>query len=463
MDFQQVPSDVYATIFEIGVLAWGIDFLPRICLVCRAWNEIVISTPSLWGIINILDKRARYPYTLGLQITKAKAAPLTVSIPPSVLPPAVAWEVRRLTSLSRNWVSAVVHTNTLLQCRWSDMRSSLGSLHLSRSFPSTDPATDFFGDLTEFRQPPKLHTFTATALSKEWILPFLSSSIKFFRLKVNPRHDDQVHLTSTIDCLSRIPAVNTLIIESIRHFQSVPLNQKTVYLRELLTLELVRSCYVSPLLCAISATSLQTLFVDHQYRPHRSRNSQNESPSLALASFFSQWSHSNYLPANLHTLKLVECLQLADVPFLIRFLSRLPNLVRLIIVDDTVGNAAELPPGGEERNLFRALESSKGAESVGGGWLCTSLMVLHLETDLQVQDLIRIARARNETTSSPSSTSNPNRLRWVDAMLCSSGSRSEVEELRTLVDSAVSLLRLLTEPDLCLNEKAFRQFSLWSV
>lgn len=435
MDFQQVPSEVYATIFEIGVLAWGIDFLPRICLVCRAWNEIVISTPSLWGIINIYDKRT---HTLGLQITKAKAAPLTVSIPPSSLPPAVAREVRRLISLLHNWVSAEVHTDTLLQCRWSDMRSSLGSLHLSQSFSSTGPATDFFGDLTAFRQPPKLHTFTATALSKEWILPFLSSSIVFFRLRVNPRDEDQVHLSSTINYLSCIPAVKTLIIESIRHSQSVLLNQKTVYLRELLTLELTRTCYISPLLCAISATSLQTLIVDRQ-RVYRSYwlNSQNGSPSLALAPFFSQWSHPNYLPANLHTLNLVECLQLADVAFLIRFLARLPNLVRLIIVDDTVGNAAELPPGAEESNLFRALKSPKGAESAGGGWLCPSLMVLHLETDLQVQDLIRIARARNDTTSSPSSTSNPNRLRWVDAMLCSSGSRSEVEELRTLVDSAV--------------------------
>lgn len=431
-----MPSEVYATIFEIGVLAWGIDFLPRICLVCRAWNEIVISTPSLWGIINILDKRARNPRTLGLHITKAKAAPLTVSIPPSVLPPAVEREVRRLTSLSRNWVSAEVHTDTLQQCRWSDMRSSLGSLHLSQSFLSIGSATDFFGDLTEFRQPPKLHTFTATALSKEWILPFLSSSIEFFRLRVNPRDLDQFHLSCTMDYLSRIPAVKTLIIESIRHSQTVLLNQKTVYLRELLTLELARTCYISPLLCAISATSLQTLIVDRQgvYRPYW-WNSQNE--SLSLAPFFSQWSHPNYLPANLHTLKLVECLQLADVAFLIRFLARLPNLVRLIIVDDAVGNAAESPPGAEERNLFRALEFPKGAESAGGGWLCPSLMVLHLETDLQVQDLIRIARARNETTSSLSSTSNPNRLRWVDAMLCSSGSRSEVEELRTLVDSAV--------------------------
>ncbi|KIK05619.1 hypothetical protein K443DRAFT_674915 [Laccaria amethystina LaAM-08-1] len=434
MDFQQVPSEVYATIFEVGVLAWGIEFLPRICLVCRAWNEIVITTPSLWGIISIHDKRAR---TLGLQITKAKDAPLTVSIPPSVLPPAVAREVGRLTSLSHNWVSAEVHTNTLLQCRWLNMRSSLGSLQLSRSFPSTGPTTDFFGDLTEFRQPPKLHTFTATALSKEWILPFLSSSIEFFRLRVNPRDEDQVHLSSTINYLSHIPAVKTLIIESIRHSQTMLLNQKTVYLRELLTLELARTCYVSPLLCAISATSLQTLIVDqqHGYRPYW-WNSQNKSLPWTLAPFFLQWSHPNYLPANLHTLKLIECLQLADVAFLIRFLARLPNLVRLIIVDDAVGDAAELPSDAEEMNLFGALESPKGAES-GGGWLCPSLMVLHLETDLQVQDLIRIARARNETTSSPSSTSNPNRLRWVDAMLCSSGSRSEVEELRTLVDSAV--------------------------
>ena len=61
-----------------------------------------------------------------------------------------------------------------------------------------------------------------------------------------------------------------------------------------------------------------------------------------MVSFFSQWSHPSFVPVKLHTLELVSCLIFTDVPFLIRWLTRLPNLVRLILKDDAIGEAATL-------------------------------------------------------------------------------------------------------------------------
>jgi hypothetical protein len=55
----------------------------------------------------------------------------------------------------------------------------------------------------------------------------------------------------------------------------------------------------------------------------------------------------------LHNLELVSCLEVEDVAFLIRWLARLPSLTRLILYDDAIGVAAELPSSAEETNIFR--------------------------------------------------------------------------------------------------------------
>ncbi|KAF8151732.1 hypothetical protein B0H34DRAFT_728772 [Crassisporium funariophilum] len=144
---------------------------------------------------------------------------------------------------------------------------------------------------------------------------------------------------------------------------------------------------------------------------------------------------------NLHTFELTQCLQPTDVPHLIRWLARLPNIVHLILKDDAIGKAATtLSSEAEQTNIYEALASPAGGRSgcgEPGGWLCPSLTILHLDTDDVVADLIPIARARGGFDISAHYVHPPKALRRMEALICSSSSQEEKEELCSLVEQAI--------------------------
>jgi hypothetical protein len=199
---------------------------------------------------------------------------------------------------------------------------------------------------------------------------------------------------------------------------------QTVHLPHLVTLELSDVLHFSRILCHIQTPALQVLSIRQS----------DLGGATNMSLFFSQWSKGSCIPAHLHTLELQHCLQTGDIPYLIRWLARLPNLIRLILIDDSIGAAAESTSSTEETNLFAALASPHGAGDVIGGWLCPSLMQLLLSTNVQVIDLIAIARARGGAAAALDTTSAPHRLRLIEAHVCSGGNQQEIEELHSLMD-----------------------------
>ncbi|KAG6820586.1 hypothetical protein H0H93_014813 [Arthromyces matolae] len=109
LDPTTIPHEILATVFEIGILTWDIRFLPPLRLVCHTWNEIVMTTPRLWGIIS-LDKWTD-PDRLAYQISKAKHSPISIYVrrPNEVRSKAL----HMIVGLSSNWVHADVSTSML--------------------------------------------------------------------------------------------------------------------------------------------------------------------------------------------------------------------------------------------------------------------------------------------------------------------------------------------------------------
>ena len=460
LDHTQIPDEILSTVFEIGILTWDIRFLPPLCLVCKRWNDVVIASPRLWGIITI--SKGRSPASLEGQITKAKESPLTVFAPenPSKSLNNRSRVLKLLTDLCRNWVSADVSTDLLYRCRWSDMRGTLETLILSsagRGALGSYTPDDFFGDIDEtlHRDLPRLRSFTARKIPKEWIQPFLSPSITHFELILNDPSTPFRHwgpygiyshwqpdsttgsklvitFSEMLEFLHCVPQVVHLMLKHTRHFENLKKGE-AVSLNNLAVLDLEDVLHPAPLLCEISAPSLKTLSIRSTSMTDVIR-ARSRRPELALlSSFFSQWSRGIFLPAQLHTLELVDCLQVSDVAYLIRWLARLPSLVRLTLRDEAIGLAADLLPSEEECNIFKALASPEGAGPVVKGWLCPSLVQLRITTDLQVTDLIPIGRARGGVPSS-SSHNSLRRLCLMEALLCTSGSSKEIEVLEGLVD-----------------------------
>jgi hypothetical protein len=434
-----LPPEIFARIFEAGILTWGIGFLAPVCLVCKAWNDIVATTPHLWGIITITKDSDSL--TLQAQLSKAKASPLTVNIISNFsaisAKKSLQAVLNRVVSLSHNWVRADVSTDLLLKCRWSEMHSSLQELRLS-TFGAMIGEDDFFDtDDAAFGSLSKLHCFTAHSIPSRWITHFLSPSITYLDLFFHRTESET--LTDASGYFSQIPEVRVLKLTRFPHGDLASTLHPPVHLAKLTTLELNLVAHPSRILCQMSAPSLQILSIHHPggiYDPHNNHWKTDHEPEFApLAAFFSQWSQGDFLPLRLHTLELVECLRIDDVPYLIRWLARLPSLVRLILLDDAVGMAVELRSSSEETNILKALASPQEAGTPVKGWLCPSLMQLHLATNLSLTDLIDVARARGGITTPPYSTSPPSRLRSITAPLCPSGSQDEIEELKSLADN----------------------------
>ncbi|KAJ7730852.1 hypothetical protein DFH07DRAFT_1065879 [Mycena maculata] len=411
-----LPPEIFARMLEIAIETWGVGFLPAICLVSSSCYDVVLSTPSLWGII-VVDKQSRMPL-LDLQLAKAKATDLRITFPRK------GWQnhkhkhfrrfVNSLVALAHNWVQVEMPTSLLSLTRWADMRR-VEALSLRYSTSGAQPnreasvsaAEKFFGSEAVYTMR-NLHSFTAMGLSEEWVTRFLSPRITYFKIG----RLAEIPASTVQRYLSLIPAVHTLHLHSIS-FLPLSAREQTVNLSNLTNLELVGITNLTPLLLNMRVSALRTLSIRSCFGEMR--------PVL------SQWSEAGFLPSHLQTLELAHCFSQKDIPFLIRWLARLPALLRLTIAHSDEIADPTAPSASAENDLFRALAVPDGAGPVVGGWLCPALIHLCLDTSLRsVADILPIVRARcaDPTPGSPA------RLQSIQAQVCSSGTVEELDELR---------------------------------
>jgi len=392
VNIHDIPPEILAAAFEFGIYNWGIEFISPLSCVCRNWRFIVENTPRLWGIISVAYRSS--PHVLEKQITKAKASPLSIQIFPSAAQGRKHAQVReQLSVLSANWVSADVGTAFLCESgtRWNTLRYNLEALKLSRGKPTFNDPGSFFEDSTyRPQQPLPFHTFSADSLPKAWTIGFLGPWIKHFSLR---QWGIGQNLADTWDYLARIPKAVTIELCEVQHVEHpgrIPPIPHTISLPELETLRLKSVKLAPAVVTAIAAPSLRTLSIHHEvsrwwwYGP------------LTLSGFFTQWSQPSHTPTHLHTLELIDCLKDIDVPYLIRWLWRLPNLVRLLLTDDQIGKVASRSsplPENEEVNLYHALAYPQKIND-NSLWLCPSLMILYLDTTPELMDLIPISCSR---------------------------------------------------------------------
>lgn len=372
---EQFPTELWARVFEIGIETWGINFLPSLCCVNKSWNVVVETTPRLWGIITI--NKSSNCRKIELQVSRAKASPLIISVHPRAVLRHIKPALGQLASLSENWVRVDVPIEVLALAKWTDLRGHLENLALWGDSASAD--LFFTHDGADDFTSPKLHSFTGKKVSEPWITGFLGPNITYFELS-------RVELKSPVSIfhiLSLIPNVGTLRLSGVFWSDRSPSpgQPQTVYLTNLLNLEFDSGHALTYILCHLRAPSLRYLAIDKTSWRDR----------IPLSSFFLKWSQPGFIPLDLHSLVLTDCLTASDIPFLIQWLARLPSLLYLTIEDNYIhfsdGTTAE-------DNIFRALASPHGADAESGGWLCPSLYHLRVDGDLYVADLIPLARAR---------------------------------------------------------------------
>ncbi|TFK66072.1 hypothetical protein BDN72DRAFT_844772 [Pluteus cervinus] len=426
----QLPPEILARVFEIGILAWGISYLPPICIVCSAFNDVAVTEPRLWGIVTLT--KDSIPSLMETQITKAKAAPLTVYVDRRVRNFKLYPVIQRLASLAENWVHADVPLSTLALCSSSDLAKSLLDLDLGRpvSGDYVSLANTFFGTLDSPIQTPrfKLRTFRAKELAKRWIIPFLSPQL--VQLELCRLEEQDQALPNLFEILRLVPNIFSLKLEQI-HYRVMDITTPPVHLPNLLNLDLVKVLFPSRILTKIQAPSLTTLSI--------SGSQPSNDDEEGLSAFFVEWFQERFLPTHLHTLELIDAVDKPSIPYLIRWLSRLKRLVRLTVRDDEVGEAAL---ASDKSNLFTALATPSEEYD---GWLLPSLMELRLDTgEMSVErDLTPIARARGGIACLPQLDTlseafrPPGRLRFLEAPLCPNGFEPEIEEIKGLSDVVI--------------------------
>ncbi|KAJ7629405.1 hypothetical protein DFH06DRAFT_1225605 [Mycena polygramma] len=409
----KLPPEILGRVLEIATEAWGVGFLPTVCLVSSTCNDVVVSTPSLWGIIVVA--RNSSPPLLVQQLAKAKAADLNITFSGKGLNRPRTWKfAAALVSIAQNWVRVDMPTNLISLARWVDL-TRVEVLNL-RFDGGNGCDVDAFFDSPEgaIYTPPILHSFTASGLPEAWTTGFLGPRITYLDLgRLSTWKGTPTSLIQQY--LSLVPNVHTLILSSI---SLLPLSASDalVHLPNLHNFEFSDIRVGAQLLLMIRAPALRTLII---------RNATG-----TMSSVFSQWSQPGFLPANLQSLELSNCLCPQDIPFFIGWLARLPALLRLTIDSGEEDLCGDPSISSEATNLFPALASPNGAGPIVGGWLCPSLILLCLETPLRVSDILPIARARGGAT--PRAPGAPAKLRSMQGTLCSNGSADDVAELRSL-------------------------------
>ncbi|KAJ7034700.1 hypothetical protein C8F04DRAFT_559453 [Mycena alexandri] len=400
-----LPPEIFGRVLEIATEAWGVGFLSTICLVSSACYGVVVSTPSLWGII-VVDKN-RSISLMNQQLAKAKETDLRITFTRK------GWHsghkntrhfTANLAALAHNWVRVDMPTNVISLTRWTDMRR-MEALSLRFHGGGESSAENFFAESessSETYTRSSLHSFAASGLPEEWMTRFLGPSITYLEIA---RLDRGVPASTIQQYLSLVPNVHTLSLPVI-YFLPLSASPVVVLLSHLHNLELTRVHDLTPLLLHVRAPALRTLSI---------RDCTGQ-----MGPVFSQWSQAGFLPAGLQSLELSNSLSSDDFPFFIGWLSRLPALLRLTISqDDEVWNVPTW------NVLTPALAAPDGAGPVVDGWLCPSLIHLCLDIPLRLADILPIARARSGGPGTPP------KLRSMQAQLCSSGTAEEIAEFRS--------------------------------
>ncbi|KIM43914.1 hypothetical protein M413DRAFT_442980 [Hebeloma cylindrosporum] len=431
-DIHAIPPEILAAIFVMGVHTWEIQFVSTLSRVCQDWKSVVDNTPRLWGVIFISSRSS--PGVLEKQLAKAKASPLSLW----VLPCAQAIQLNRvrkqLFALSANWVEADVGTAFLCESGtgWNALRHNLQRLTLCRGHSTSDDPGSFFEDSTDIsHRQPSLHTFYSLSLPVAWTRGFLGPWIKHFYLRQSGKGQK---ITDTWEYLARIPNAKTISLYQVQHVEhpdEVLQPPCTIVLAKLRDLKFRRVKFSSVVLAAIAAPSLQTLSIDE------ASESVWGSPS-SMSSCFTQWIQPSHTPAHLHTLELIDTLKSGDIPYLIRFLRLLPNLVRLLITDDEVGRAtaSTSTSSNGKVKLYYALAYpyvNEDGGSTSSAWLCPSLMILYLDTAPELTELIPIARSRGGIAPFTAGIPPPARLRRLESNLCPVD-LDELNELKCSID-----------------------------
>ncbi|KIM43906.1 hypothetical protein M413DRAFT_442972 [Hebeloma cylindrosporum] len=434
-DIHDIPPEILAAVFEIGIHTWGIHFISPLPRVCQHWQFVVDNTPRLWGIISVSPNSS--PRVLEKQITKAKASPLSIRISSSAQGTRHNRVRQQLFALSANWVAADVGTAFLCESgtRWNALRYNLETLTLCRGNPIyDDPGSFFEGPTYHSHRQLALHTFSADSLPKAWTTGFLGPWIKHFYLR---QWRTGLKIIDTWEYLARIPNSTTIELCQVQHIEHpdrVPPLPRTIVLRKLESLRLTSVKFAPTVLSAIAVPSLQTLSI----RDASERWWWRDGPP-SMSGFFAQWSQPSHSPTHLHTLELIDTLRAGDIPYLIHWLRRLPNLVRLLITDDKIGKAATSTTSTSSNggaNLYNALAYPYTNEDRGSSaWLCPSLMILYLDTAPELMDLIPIARSRGGIAPLTADIPPPARLRRLESHLCVDN-QEELNELKSLIDEA---------------------------
>ncbi|THU98556.1 hypothetical protein K435DRAFT_26913 [Dendrothele bispora CBS 962.96] len=454
-----IPAEIFSRIFEIGVHQWGIGFLPPLCLTCRQWYSVIETTPRLWGIL-VLRKKMNFE-TFHAQMRKAKASPLSVTVMPNATR---CYPHSALSNLATSWVYANIPLSVLKQTNWNDL-SALETLVLrgdGELVPDPEIVDSFFQNDTS-RPKSALRSLSVKDVPFPWIRGMLSSYISHFQMTgrtqgIHPywmvvRERPCNRISETFGCLSLIPNVAILSLANLNHCRCHPYSGSLVHLDQLTVLELNKVSNFSAILSKIRAPALQSLSITSSpsdelrtsyyysyYNTYTSDNDTSDNDSaikIPFSTVFAEWSHSGSLPSQLTDLELNHCLTRAELPYLIRWLRRLPRLSRF-----TIGLDSTVLDGGltEDCDIFRALSVpyrlNNDTEGQGSeAWLCPALVQLCVEAqEVRVADLLAIAQARNVPSTTRDLQQTPGKLRCIYAAICYNGSEKEVEELRNLVE-----------------------------
>ncbi|PPQ72686.1 hypothetical protein CVT24_012664 [Panaeolus cyanescens] len=444
----------------------------------------------LWGILNV-DRGVNRSQCAQLQqqLVQAKGAPLDITCHTSNNDwPKIKTLIPILKDLRQNFVRLEVSIHFLLAtgCTYNNIRNNLDILDLSWGGlnPFDDYATDFFKDLEEWSRP-RLHSFTATSLQPSWINPFLSPFITRFRLHKTSNRQSPSHISSTspitetLQYLARLPNVRELELQDLktyRHKGGPAIAEHDTSLRvplpQLRSLRIVDVAIQSSILCGIEAPCLRFLSIRDSDKdiwkapsisyaylffsaPPHPVAERVETGTFSLIPFFLQWSNPQVTPTQLHTLELSNVLCVDDIPFLIKWLQRLPNLVRLIIndadnlLDHDVVTGSERHTSMVEQgvdtedvrlNLCHELSRPVLHPSTGNmEWICPLLTILHLgDAEVRAESVMSIARARGGVRSVADSsnmdgTPAPARLHRLTMQVCKHLSKDENNELQNLI------------------------------
>ncbi|KAF7290572.1 hypothetical protein MIND_01297300 [Mycena indigotica] len=407
----QLPPEIFARVLEIAIETWGIGFLPPIRLVNSTCNNIVSSTPSLWGIIALQKHLWK---VLEQQVAKAKQSDIRLSCPKKASFSRDKRFLRifdSLVALSHNWVLAELPTDLLTKTTASSVRR-LQVLHLRGSGQPSLASRFFDGKL------PLLHTLTLSNLTvDDWIAGLLSPTITHLTFD-HYRLDTMVPMHRYLSCL---PNLYTIEFED-SGFPGVLAAGSSVSLPHLHNLQINNVYNAAPLLLTICSPNIRVL-------------SMKDCSAAQMSLVFSDWSQPKHLPSQLQTLELSNVLTHSDLPYLISFLSRIPSLLRLLI---TYYEPESIYDG--ERalsNVLRALAHP----NTNGDWLCSALIHLCLDVPLQLIDAIPIARARgNGEKALPTPVA---RLRSVQVPLCAGGTPEEASEFRSFFLNPVEDVRCM--------------------